>query len=260
HNSPQAHSESVNKKAESQREPLFPTHSRTAAEASLESLIDRVQAQLKGIEPRLMSLESAKQTLDRAIQQRLNDMHDQLIHYIRSLIKETVDLDEHPHLEAMQEQFERHLTTQAHDIIEASVKTQTEAISEKLHEELNAQTRYMEHRLLGEAVNTEQIIEQATDAARLAVESHMQTLEDRPQGIPNLDDDDSPLRQQLLEAAELVAAEQAEKSVSDNLVRLQQQLAHSTQAQVNSVLKKQKLISATGWLIALAALAISVMT
>ena len=170
---------------------VFPAHSRTAAEASLESLIDRVQAQLKGIEPRLMSLESAKQTLDRAIQQRVEEMRDQLAQYMRALIKDTVTCggDTWSLDDATREQLEQHVAAQAQDILDERLQTQIETLSQKLQDDLNAQTRYMEHRLLGEALNTEQIVEQATEAAKLAVESELKAMSERGAGALDLDSD-----------------------------------------------------------------------
>lgn len=248
--------------------------STTPIDSSLDALIDQLQGQLNGIEPRLLSLESAKHTLDTAIHQRLKEMHDQLVAHVHQLIEEAIHKHESPSLDA--EVLKNQMTT----IVDEAFAQKITPIQAQLKEELDAQTRHIEHRLMGEVVDTDHVIEQATVAATQAVEQRAQALLAERPAIDEesikalLAETEQNLVQRAEQAAEKaaiqkadkvaareaekIACKQAEKAVSDNLNRMQNQLAQSAQAQIGDAVKKQQIMSIASFGIAILALVLSV--
>jgi CheY-like chemotaxis protein len=245
-----------------------------AAEQSLDALIDQLQGQLNGIEPRLLSLESAKHTLDTAIHQRLKDMHDQLVAHVHQLIEEAIQKHENPSLDW--HTITGHITEQVTGAIDQAFSDKLTPIETQLREEIDAQSRHIEHRLMGEVVNTDHVIEQASAAAAHAADqqlkNYLQSQATLTEGqITGLLND---MKQSILaettqaaskkagqvasQAAEKIACQQAEKAVSDNVNRLQRQLVQSAQSQINDALKKQQILSLAGFGVAILALALSV--
>jgi CheY-like chemotaxis protein len=245
----------------------------TSIDGSLDALIDQLQSQLNGIEPRLLSLESAKHTLDTAIHQRLKEMHDQLVTHVHHLIEEVFKKDERPGFD------QEAVKTQLAGILDDAVMQKLNPLERQLREALDAQSRHIEHRLMGEVVDTDHVIEQASTIATQAATEQINRLI-----ATQVRDDDNRIKALLTEAeeqfleratakevarrqantiatreAEKIACRQAEKAVSDNLQRLQKQLSETAQSQINNAVKKQKVMSIAGFGIAIIALSLSVM-
>lgn len=250
------------------------TPANTALEGSLDALIDQLQGQLNGIEPRLLSLESAKHTLDSAIHQRLTEMHDQLVAHVHQLIDEAIAKHESPNLDT--EVLKTHIAA----TLDAVFPEKIQPVQNQLREELDAQSRHIEHRLMGEVVETDHVIEQASAAAsKVAVANTRELIADAINAQASADNERiesliSDAEQNLIQRAELaaenaalkaaareaekIACQQAEKAVSDNLNRLQRQISQSAQAQINSAVKKQQVMGLAGFGIAVIALVLSI--
>lgn len=243
-------------------------------ESSLDTLIDQLQGQLNGIEPRLLSLESAKHTLDNAIHQRLKEMHDQLVAHVHQLIDEAIQKHEGPNLDS--EVLKTQITATVDEVLGEKIAP----VQSQLREEMDAQSRHIEHRLMGEVVETDHVIEQATAAATQAAQlKASELIAQQPPVDENtikalLADTEQTLIQRAEQAAEKaaiqkadkvaareaekIACQQAEKAVSDNLNRLQRQISQSAQAQINDAVKKQQIMGLAGFGIAVIALVLSV--
>lgn len=254
--------------------PTTTTPANTAPEGSLDALIDQLQGQLNGIEPRLLSLESAKHTLDSAIHQRLTEMHDQLVAHVHQLIDEAIAKHESPNLDT--EVLKTHIAA----TLDAVFPEKIQPVQNQLREELDAQSRHIEHRLMGEVVETDHVIEQASAAASKAAIANTRALIAETVNAQTSADNEriesliSDAEQNLIQRAELaaenaalkaaareaekIACQQAEKAVSDNLNRLQRQISQSAQAQINSAVKKQQVMGLAGFGIAVIALVLSI--